>query len=77
MKKRVRRTICTTLARGGYTKKSRSFEILGIGYDGFVKHIESELYEVLFDVSPAVKNAYTSLITIDDDDQKGRPAWNP
>jgi hypothetical protein len=41
MKKRVRRTICTTLARGGYTKKSRSFEILGIGYDGFVKHIES------------------------------------
>ena len=43
----------------------------------FVKHIESELHEVLFDVSPAVKNAYTSLITIDDDDQKGRPAWNP
>ena len=43
----------------------------------FVKFIESELHEVLFDVSPAVKHAYTSLIAIDDDDQKGRPAWNP
>ena len=43
----------------------------------FVKYIESELHEVLFDVSPAVKIAYTSLITIDDDDQKGRPVWNP
>jgi len=32
----------------------------------FIKHIESELHEVLFDVSPSVKNAYTSLIAIDE-----------
>ena len=32
----------------------------------FVKYIESELHEVLFDVSPSVKNAYTSLIAIDE-----------
>ena len=32
----------------------------------FVKFIESELHEVLFDVSPSVKNAYTSLIAIDE-----------
>ncbi len=32
----------------------------------FVKYIESELHEVLFDISPSVKNAYTSLIAIDE-----------
>ncbi len=32
----------------------------------FIKHIESELHEVLFDISPSVKNAYTSLIAIDE-----------
>ena len=32
----------------------------------FIKHIESELHEVLFDVRPNVKNAYTSLIAIDE-----------
>ena len=34
--------------------------------EDFIKHIESELHEVLFDVSPSVKNAYTSLIAIDE-----------
>ena len=43
----------------------------------FAKYIESELHEVLFDISPAVKNAYTSLIAIDEDDQKRRSTWNP
>ena len=32
----------------------------------FIKYIESELHEVLFDISPSVKNAYTSLIAIDE-----------
>ena len=36
----------------------------------FVKFIESELHEVLFDVSPAVKNSYTSLIAIDENDKQ-------
>ena len=34
--------------------------------EDFIKHIQSELHEVLFDVSPSVKNAYTSLIAIDE-----------
>tara|TARA_R100001082_G_scaffold100392_1_gene69524 strand:+ start:57 stop:263 length:207 start_codon:yes stop_codon:yes gene_type:complete len=36
----------------------------------FVKYIESELHEVLFDINPAVKNAYTSLIAIDKNDEQ-------
>ena len=34
--------------------------------EDFIKHIESELHEDIFDVSPCVKNAYTSLIAIDE-----------
>ena len=32
----------------------------------FVKYIENELHEVLYDINPSVKNAYTSLIAIDE-----------
>jgi hypothetical protein len=45
MKKRVRRQILTTLARKGYTKKSRSYEILGTDYDSFIKYIEDQFVE--------------------------------
>tara|TARA_R100001594_G_scaffold72120_1_gene106739 strand:+ start:333 stop:533 length:201 start_codon:yes stop_codon:yes gene_type:complete len=33
--------------------------------DEFIKYIEAELHEVLYDINPAVKNVYTSLITIE------------
>ena len=33
--------------------------------DEFVKYIEGELHEVLYDINPAIKNAYTSLIAIE------------
>ena len=36
----------------------------------FVKYIESELHEVLYDIAPAVKNAYTSLIAIEENDKQ-------
>ena len=35
----------------------------------FVKYIEGELHEVLYDINPAVKNAYTSLIAIENNGQ--------
>ena len=38
--------------------------------DEFIKHIESELQDVLFDVSPSIKNVYTSLIAIDENDKQ-------
>jgi len=42
----------------------------GKNKEEFIKHIEAELYEVLFDVNPGVKNAYTSLISIDENDKQ-------
>ena len=36
----------------------------------FIKYIESELQEVLFDISPDVKNVYTSLIAIEENDKQ-------
>ena len=36
----------------------------------FVKYIESELQEVLFDISPDIKNVYTSIIAIDENDKQ-------
>ena len=45
MKKRVRRQILTTLSRKGYSKKSRSYEILGTDYDSFIKYIEDQFVE--------------------------------
>jgi len=36
----------------------------------FIKYIESELQEVLFDISPGVKNVYTSLIAIEENDKQ-------
>ena len=36
----------------------------------FVKYIESELHEVLYDKNPAVKNAYTSIIAIEENDKQ-------
>ena len=44
----------------------------GKNKEEFIKHIEAELYEVLFDVNPGVKNAYTSLIAIDENDKQKR-----
>ena len=36
----------------------------------FIKYIESELQEVLFDISPDIKNVYTSLIAIEENDKQ-------
>ena len=36
----------------------------------FVKYIEAELHEVLFDINPEVKNAYTSIIAIEENDKQ-------
>ena len=36
----------------------------------FVKYIESELHEVLYDINPVVKNAYTSIIAIEENDKQ-------
>jgi len=38
--------------------------------DEFIKYIEAELQDVLFDVSPSIKNVYTSLIAIDENDKQ-------
>jgi len=38
----------------------------------YIKYIESELQETLFDVSPNVKNVYTSLIAIDENDKQSK-----
>ena len=41
LKNNIRRLILLTFTNKGYTKKSKTNEILGIDYDGFMKHIES------------------------------------
>tara|TARA_B100000214_G_scaffold146440_1_gene104674 strand:- start:1028 stop:1237 length:210 start_codon:yes stop_codon:yes gene_type:complete len=38
----------------------------------YIKYIEDELQETLFDVSPNVKNVYTSLIAIDENDKQSK-----
>ena len=38
----------------------------------YIKYIENELQETLFDVSPNVKNVYTSLIAIDENDKQSK-----
>tara|TARA_B100000131_G_C18077975_1_gene597114 strand:+ start:147 stop:356 length:210 start_codon:yes stop_codon:yes gene_type:complete len=40
--------------------------------DEYIKYIENELQETLFDVSPNVKNVYTSLIAIDANDKQSK-----
>ncbi len=40
--------------------------------DEYIKYIENELQETLFDVSPNVKNVYTSLIAIDENDKQSK-----
>jgi len=37
----VRTLICNSISRGGYTKKTRSHEILGCTYKQFVQHLET------------------------------------
>ena len=41
-KDRVRNTINKCLSRAGYTKRSKSLDILGCSWDDFYKHIESQ-----------------------------------
>ncbi len=41
-RERVRGLIAESLRRKGYTKKSRTFEILGCSYDEFMQHLESK-----------------------------------
>ena len=41
----------------------------------YIKYIEDELQETLFDVSPNVKNVYTSLIAIDENDKQSKWIW--
>ena len=36
----------------------------------FIKYIESELHEVLYDINPAEKTAYTSIIAIEEKDKQ-------
>ena len=38
----IRRTISTALSKRGYTKKSRTYEILGCSFDEFKAHIEQQ-----------------------------------
>ena len=42
IKRRIRCLIGTSLTRKGYTKKSRTHEILGCDYEAFTSHIESQ-----------------------------------
>ena len=37
--------IRTAFKRGGFSKTNKTYEILGIDYDGFIKHIESQFSE--------------------------------
>jgi Ni/Co efflux regulator RcnB len=39
---RIRSLVQSAIKRRGYTKKSRTFEILGCDYEAFAKHIESQ-----------------------------------
>jgi len=41
----ISRLIRGSLSNNGYTKKSKTYEILGCSYDEFVKHIESQFVE--------------------------------
>ena len=41
----IRRLILLSFSKKGYSKKSKTNEILGICYDGFMKHIESQFTE--------------------------------
>ena len=45
MKKSIGSSIRTSLKRKNYTKKSRTYKILGCSYDFFVSHIESQFKE--------------------------------
>lgn len=45
MKKNLSRNIRNAFKRQGYSKKSRTHEILGCSYDEFCKHIESQFGE--------------------------------
>jgi len=45
MKKRIQKQILRALSRKGYTKKSRSFEILGTDFESFTRWIEDQFVE--------------------------------
>ena len=45
LKNNIRRLILLSFSNKGYSKKSRTNQILGIDYDGFMKHIESQFTE--------------------------------
>jgi len=45
LKNNIRRLILLSFSKKGYSKKSKTNEILGIDYDGFMKHIESQFTE--------------------------------
>jgi hypothetical protein len=45
LKNNIRRLILLSFSNKGYSKKSKTNEILGIDYDGFMKHIESQFTE--------------------------------
>lgn len=42
LKSKIRRLVALAISNNGYTKKSRTHEILGCDYEAFVKHIESQ-----------------------------------
>jgi len=42
LKNNIRRLIQLSLSKNGYSKNSKTNDILGIDYDGFIKHIESQ-----------------------------------
>jgi hypothetical protein len=42
LKCNIRRTIAHALTKNGYTKKSRTYELLGCSYENFLIHIESQ-----------------------------------
>jgi len=39
----------------------------------FFKYVENELHEVMYDISPSVKNVYTSLVTVEKSDEPRKP----
>ena len=41
----IRNSICTHMKRQGYTKKSRTYEILGCSYEEFKQHLENQFTE--------------------------------
>jgi hypothetical protein len=45
LKSNIRRLILLSFSKKGYSKKSKTNEILGIDYEGFMKHIESQFTE--------------------------------